>query len=141
MYWLPYGIYVRYRYLYTSSYTSLHQRFPEFSFNLIGNSPLPFNLPSNSFLLKYHLIFIVLWTNRDFLYYTWNTRFMGTTLCYSIVFKYSCHATVHDVAHLALPDIFGFTKRIYAKYMFQILKMRARTIFFILLLQSKSFNV
>ena len=104
---------------------------PEFSFNLIGNSPLPFNLPSNSFFTKVSSHIYSFYEQIEISYIIRGTQ--GLWVPHYVIPLFSnipVMATVHDVAHLALPDIFGFTKRIYAKYMFQILKMRARTIFF-----------
>lgn len=104
---------------------------PEVSFNLLGNSPLPFNLPSNSFFTKVSSHVYSVHEQIELPYIVHKTQ--GLWVPHYVIPLFShipIVTTIHDVAHLALPDIFGLTKKNYAKLMLSFLKKRTQTIFF-----------
>lgn len=114
---------------------------PEISFNIIGNSSLPFDLPSNSLFTRASSHIYSLYEQIELSYIVRETQ--GLWVPHYVIPLFSripIVATVHDVAHLALPEIFGITKKNYAKWMFSFLKKRTQSILFDSSFTKQEFN-
>ena len=105
--------------------------FPHVSFRLIGNSPLPFPLPGNAVFVRASSGIYSLREQVELPLLVRGTQGLWVPhYAIPLLAPVPLVVTVHDLAHLALPEIFGRLQRCYARILFSGVRVRARALLF-----------
>lgn len=105
--------------------------FPHVSFRLIGNRPLPFPLPGNAVFVQASSRIYGLREQLEIPLLVRGTEGLWVPhYAIPLLAHVPLVVTVHDLAHLALPEIFGRLQRCYARVLFSGVRARARALLF-----------
>lgn len=107
------------------------QAFPHVFFRLITSRKLPFSLPNNAVSVHTSSPIYSLREQLELPLLVKGTRGLWTPhYAFPLAAPIPVLVTVHDLAHLALPEIFSPVQRAYARLLFTGVRLRARAILF-----------
>ena len=105
--------------------------FPHVSFRLIGNNPLPFPLPGNAVFVRASSRIYSLQEQQELPLLVRGTQGLWVPhYAIPLLAPVPLVVTVHDLAHLTLPEIFGRLQRCYARVLFSGVRVRAKALLF-----------